>query len=296
MPATPSAPLLLDAAALQAWRRRAATTAPWLHTEVARRMAARLEIVKRQPRQVLDWWSTAGGGQALLREQYPGARVQAVEPAEQAVAEAARAARRPWWSPARWAAAPGGLSEAEVGEQVAELLWANMVLHWAPDPPALLARWQRALAVDGFVMFSCLGPDTLRELTALYARQGWGPATIPFVDMHDIGDMMVHAGFADPVMDMERLTLTWDTPEALLAELRSLGCNAHPQRFAGLRTPRWKQRLTQELAQGGGRISMSFEIVYGHAFKAAPRAPVSEETRVSLADMRSMVRTPKSSR
>jgi malonyl-CoA O-methyltransferase len=154
-----------------------------------------------------------------------------------------------------------------------------------------MARWHRALAVDGFVMFSCLGPDTLRELGEVYAELGFGPAMPAFVDMHDLGDMMVHAGFADPVMDMERITLTWDTPAALLAELRGLGRNVHIGRHAGLRTPRWKAALEQRLARGGQRISMTFELVYGHAFKPMPRARVESETSVSLADMRAMVRS-----
>ena len=111
--------------------------------------------------------------------------------------------------------------------------------------------------------------------------------------MHDLGDMLVQAGFADPVMDQETLTLTWENPRALLAELRSLGGNASPTRWPGLRTPRWRERLhaaLQSLAGLDGRLRLSFEIVYGHAFKAPPRAPLSSGTAVSLEDMRAMVR------
>ncbi len=92
--------------------------------------------------------------------------------------------------------------------------------------------------------------------------------------MHDLGDMLVQAGFADPVMDQETITLTWDSPQALLAELRSLGGNASPLRCAGLRTPRWRARLLRpwnERAGADGRLALAFEVVYGHAFKAAPR-------------------------
>jgi malonyl-CoA O-methyltransferase len=113
------------------------------------------------------------------------------------------------------------------------------------------------------------------------------------VDMHDLGDMLVHAGFADPVMDQVALTLTWASPEALLTELRSLGSNAHPQRFAGLRTPRWRDRLhaaLRERAGADGRISMTFEVVYGHAFKPPPRVKLRDEAHISLQDMKAMVR------
>ena len=157
-----------------------------------------------------------------------------------------------------------------------------------------MARWQRALAADGFVMFSCLGPDTARELRALYARLGWPDPSPAFVDMHDLGDMLVQAGFADPVMDQETITVSWATPQAMLDELRTLGGNAAPARFQGLRTPRWRRRLEEELAASAGpdgRIAMRFEVAYGHAFKALPRVPAGQPTTVSLDEMRSLVRS-----
>jgi len=180
----------------------------------------------------------------------------------------------------------------------AQLVWANMMLHAVVDPPALFERWQQLLRVDGFVMFSCLGPGTLRELRALYAQLGWPPATPGFVDMHDLGDMLVQAGFADPVMDQETLTLQYDTPQALLDELRTLGGNTAPDRFAGLRTPRWRARLLRELEAlrgRGGKLELSFEVAYGHAFRAAPRLRPGEATSISLDDMRAMVRSGRSS-
>jgi malonyl-CoA O-methyltransferase len=177
------------------------------------------------------------------------------------------------------------------------MLWANMVLHQAGDPALAIARWHAALAVDGFLMFSTLGPDTLRELRALYARLGWGAPGPEFVDMHDIGDALVHAGFADPVMDMERLTLSWPDADTLLAELRTLGGNAARARFAGLRTPRWKARLAaalqEELAADDGRLRLSFEIVYGHAFKPPPRLRVAPTTTVGVEQLRQLARRPR---
>jgi malonyl-CoA O-methyltransferase len=217
-----------------------------------------------------------------------------VEPSQALAARSAQQARRPWWSAQRWQGpAPEVIDARAVLPRGAQLVWANMLLHGIADPPALFARWHEALAADGFVMFSCLGPGTLRELRELYARLGWPAATPHFVDMHDLGDMLVHAGFADPVMDQEVLTLQWADAPALLAELRALGGNAAPQRMAGLRTPRWRTRLLHELealAGPDGRLSLSFEVAYGHAFRGAPRARAGEATRVPLEDMRAMVR------
>jgi malonyl-CoA O-methyltransferase len=138
-------------------------------------------------------------------------------------------------------------------------------------------------------MFSTLGPYTLRELGGLYADAGWGPAQAPLTDMHDLGDALVQAGFADPVMDQEMLTLTWSSPQAALEELRQLGANAHPARAPGLRTPRWRRRLLDALAaraDAQGRVALGFEIVYGHAFRPAPRARLGGEGGVLVEDLR----------
>jgi len=178
-------------------------------------------------------------------------------------------------------------------------VWSNMSLHWAPDAPTLMRAWQRALVVDGFLMFTTLGPGTLVELTELYRRERWGTPYAPWTDMHDLGDMLVEAGFADPVMDQETLHLTWSSPQAALAELRGLGVNTDLARFAGLRTPRWRERLLEGLGarvDRQGRVRLGFEVVYGHAFKAAPRARVGGETAVGLDDMKSMLARPRTPR
>ncbi|MFT3956885.1 MAG: biotin synthase [Piscinibacter sp.] len=286
----------LDPVAVDAVLRRLARAAepPWLHREVARRMAERLQIIRLQPRQLIDWWGWLGAGAPLLEQAYPEARRIVVEPNDALRARSEAAAKRPWWSARRWQA--GGstvLADGEACPTGSQLVWANMMLHAVADPPALFAQWQRALDVDGFVMFSCLGPGTLRELHALYARLGWAAPTAHFVDMHDLGDMLVQAGFADPVMDQEVITLQWASAGALLDELRDLGGNASPSRGPGLRTPRWRERLLHELgtlADAQGRVSLRFEVAYGHAFRAAPRARVGEQTMVPLDDMRAMIR------
>ena len=295
--AAPRASRLLDTVAVDAALRRLAREPrpPWLHAEVARRMAARLEWIRLEPETVIEWWGHTGASGELLAKAYPKARRIVVEPSEALLQRSRADARQPWWSARHWGRATQvRLDEPSPGS--AQLLWANMMLHAEPDPPALLVRWQRLLAVDGFIMFSYLGPGTLRELRDLYRALGWPPPTPEFVDMHDLGDMLVKAGFADPVMDQETLTLTWDSPQALLAELRSIGGNASPARWPGLRTRRWRERLNgalQSLAGADGRLRLGFEVVYGHAFKAAPRVRLASESAVSVDDMRAMLRHPR---
>lgn len=277
-------PLDERALALQLARLRRAPQPPWLHGEAARRMAERLPVIRSRPEVVLDWWATLSASAEVLAAAYPKARRIPVEP----VAGDAG----PWWSPRRWRGEPAQ-AEAALAPGAAQLVWANMALHGAADPQAVFRQWHRALAVDGFLMFSTLGPGTLEALSALYAKAGWPPPFAPFVDMHDLGDMLVHAGFADPVMDQETLTLTWADAPAVLAELRTLGGNVDPRRTAGLRTPRWRRRLEAAiagLAGADGRPALRFEIVYGHAFKPLPRARVAGETRIELDDLRAMTR------
>ena len=297
---SPDLPPSLDPVASARWAARALPASAWLHEEVARRMQERLDVIRLQPQAWADWEPLRGGLQAhqALRARYPQAALWQVL---QQPAEAQRLAAlepSPWWPPARWRAPrpqqglpqPAGV----------HMVWANMLLHQVTDPQALIGQWHRALAVDGFVMFSCLGPDTLRELRSVHAQMGWPAPAHEFTDMHDLGDMLVHAGFAEPVMDMERITLTFETPQRLLQELRELGRNFSRTRFAGLRGRGWLARWQAALIEHGardaqGRLKLTFEVVYGHALKPVARARVKAHSEIALDDMRQMLsqaRTP----
>jgi malonyl-CoA O-methyltransferase len=258
-------------------------------------MEDRLQWIRLQPQAWADWEPVRGGleAHALVERRYPRATSFVHESRMHQAQAALERLARPWW---RRLSAPA-LQHGPIPDGAAQMLWANMALHTAADPQALLARWHRALAVDGFLMFSCLGPDTVRELRVVYRSLGWPPPAHEFTDMHDWGDMLVEAGFADPVMDMERITLTWETPQRLIAELRELGANLHPGRFAALRGRQWRARLEQELARalsaGDGRLALTFEVIYGHAVKPRPKLRMSAESAVSLEDMRAMLHPDK---
>ncbi|MGQ0709214.1 MAG: biotin synthase [Rhodoferax sp.] len=290
---SPMHPPTVDARAAQHWdrlqSRRGQVQAAWLHEEVGRRMAQRLGWMARPPAHWLHWGAWGGGlqGHALVQQQYPKAQWFLDDDNPLALQRARDHLAPPWWSPQRWRRAPARPAQG-VG-----MVWSNMALHTAPEPVALLQRWHEALQVDGFVMFSCLGPDTLRELRAVYARQGWGEPSHAFTDMHDWGDLLVQCGFAEPVMDMERITLTYSSASAALAELRALGRNLHVQRFGALRGRGWQRQLLQAMdllradtPQAPGRLSLSFEVVYGHALKPAPRMAVQAQSAISLQQMR----------
>jgi malonyl-CoA O-methyltransferase len=288
----------LDLLAAARWRTLTRNESPWLHEEVASRMVERLHWFRVKPASWLHWEPVLGGLRAhqSLREQFPDAACHIAASAVPEALEALQTAAPRSWNPLRWLrdAAPQPLKE----KTEVDMLWANMVLHHDPYPQTLLRRWYRHIKTDGYLMFSCLGPDSLRELRAVYERLGWPSPSHSFTDMHDWGDMLVDSGFAEPVMDMERLTLTYSTAAALLNDLRDLGRNLSAGRFSGLRTRAWRRQLEAAIEEQlprteDGRLILTMELIYGHAFKAAPkRSQTGESTStVSVDEMRSMLRS-----
>jgi malonyl-CoA O-methyltransferase len=287
------------------WQRIAPAATPWLHDEVANRMVERLQWINLQPKTWANWGAVRGGQQAhaaLLRK-YPNAAYFLPLAGEFIADEAIKKIAKSTTEGGKWRlsklssllkSAPK-VNYATPTDGAVDMLWANMHLHNALDPQMLIAQWHKALATDGFLMFSCLGPDTLRELRGMYDKLGWPVPSHQFTDMHDWGDMLVQAGFAEPVMDMERIVLTYQTPQKLLEDLRELGRNLHPDRFPALRGKAWKAKLEAALVEHladpaeGGRLKLTFEVIYGHAMKPKPRIKLSEHSAVSLQDMREML-------
>ena len=287
-------PPTLDTTAVARWKSIAPASSPWLHEEVASRMLDRLQWIKLQPQAWAHWGAVRGGLQchAQLVKRYPDSTSFVVEDQEIQAQEAINKIAIPWWK-AALSRQKQPRFEAPPAASV-DMLWANMALHISPKPQALLADWHQALRVGGFLMFSCLGPDTATELRDVYRQLGWPPAGHDLTDMHDWGDMLVQAGFAEPVMDMERITLTYESPARLLAELAEIGRNFHPARFQGLRGRGFRQRLEKALTKhllvdANGRLSLTFEVIYGHALKPTPKIKVSAHSSVSVQDMRSML-------
>ena len=261
----------IDARAARRRFERAAASyagASRLETEIGARMLERLDYVKIVPRRVLDAGCGPGRDARALAKRYRRAQVVALD-----FSQAMLRAGRPRFglfernSPLRVC---GDLVELPLAMASFRLAWSNMALHWAADPLAALRELHRVLEIDGLLMFSTLGPDTLAEL-----RAAAGEARVhAFSDMHDLGDMLVAAGFAEPVMDMERLTITYADSAALLADLRASGQTcALAGRARGLAGRRFFATLQERLAaqRSGGKLPATYEVVYGHAWKAPLR-------------------------
>ncbi len=257
-----------------------------LQREVGARMAARLDVVKLAPRLILDAGSGSGAAQAALAARFPQAQRLAFDLAlpllalaggmaerRSLLARLAGVARNALGTSSAPELVCGDIVHLPFGTGIFDLIWSNLALQWVSDLPAALAEFQRCLSVGGLLSFTTFGPDTLRELRAAFSDLDGYPHVSRFADMHDIGDLLVHAGFADPVMDMEYLTLTYAEPQAMMRELKALGAtNATAGRGRGLMgRNRWERVCTALAAmRKDGRIPATFEVVYGHAWKAAP--------------------------
>lgn len=265
-------------------------------------MLERLDYIKLEPARVLDLGCATGGALPGLQQRYPKAQLLALDWAGPMLRAAVPAAA-PWH--ARLASTLMKKSPPPLGVQAdmarlpfaqgsADLAWSNLALHWLDDPEPSIREAARVLAVNGLFMFSALGPDTLVELRDAFVAAGltqeqksaWHVKR--FIDLHDIGDVLVSAGFVTPVMDMEKITLTYADLDALFADLRASGSvNAMIGRPRGLMGRGLLGRLRAayealRAKRADARLPATFEVIYGHAWKGQPRRNAAGEAVVNF--------------
>ncbi|MGL5632597.1 MAG: methyltransferase domain-containing protein [Azovibrio sp.] len=249
--------------------------ADFLAREVDGRMLERLDYVRLTPEWIADLGCGPGLSLKHLQQRYPDALCLGVDqeiqmlPRTPAVEGWRRWLARPVVQP-QYVAADG--VQLPLKSNVLDLVWSNLLLPWVEEPRPLFREALRTLKVDGLFMFSTLGPDTLKELRSAF--QDSYTHTQRFADMHDLGDMLLECGFADPVMDMEVLTLTYERLDGLVADLRRAGAScAMETRRRGLAGRTVKERLLRnyEACRRDGLLPATFEIVYGHAWKPEPK-------------------------
>lgn len=272
----------------------------FLRREVAARMCERLQLVKIDPSSVLDAGCGEGADLSLLQNQYGKAYVLGLDAAPAMLIEAQRQQIAALSSMnrllAKWLPASLGVgqsaglvaadfSQLPLPAQAVELVWSNLALHWHPQPDRVFAEWRRVLRVDGLLMFSCFGPDTFKELRAAFSGIDAAAHALPFVDMHDLGDMLVDVGFSTPVMDMEVITVTYASAEKLLDDVRAWGGNPLMTRRTSMMGRRSWTRVCQALdamRRPDGLIALTFELIYGHAFRPESRVTAAGETIIRL--------------
>jgi malonyl-CoA O-methyltransferase len=260
-----------------------------LQREVCDRMLSRLEYIKFNPDIILDAGSGTGYGTRKLVMRYPAAQMLAMD-----IAVPMHLQARPpvlWWQKLltrknQTGYVAGDMEQMPIKDSCAGLVWSNLTLQWCNDLKQTFSEVHRVLQIGGLFMFSTFGPDTLKELRQALGQMDGYSHVNRFMDMHDVGDILVHCGFATPVMDMEYITLTYDTPVGVMRDLKAIGAhNATQGRRRGLTgKTAWQAALSQyEALRTGGKLPATFEVVYGHAWKPEPRKSIlTRETRRQL--------------
>lgn len=227
-------------------------------------MLERLDYVTLKPRRILDAGSGPATWTRALGERYPGALRVALD-VSHAMLLAGRPGRLERLLRPRHHAVCADFTCLPFPSGTFDLVWCNMALHWTSEPLRAFREFHRVMATEGLLLFSTLGPDTLKELRAAAGAE----RVHRFVDMHDLGDMLIAAGFSAPVMDMEMLAVSYPEPERLLSDLRASGQTlARADRARGLAGKSFNRALRSALAGVG---QATYEVVYGHAWKAAPK-------------------------
>lgn len=266
-----------------------------LQREICDRMLSRLEYIKYVPARIIDAGSGTGYGTRKLIERYPAAEVIPMDIALTMHDRARHALieQLPGWQ--RWLPFKrhqpkdyicADIEQLPLCEASVGMIWSNLAIQWCNDLKQTFTEAYRVLEDGGLLMFSTFGPDTLKELRQVFESVDSFNHVNRFIDMHDIGDMLVGSGFSLPVMDMEYITLTYEDVKSVMQDLKAIGArNATLGRRRGLMgKATWQQVIDQyEILRKDGRLPATYEVVYGHAWKPEMRkVQLKPETRRKL--------------
>lgn len=232
----------------------------FLHREIRGRLLDRLQAIRIEPTVVVDLGAGTGAALDGLETRFPGASILPID-LTQAMLSAGPAARR---------AICADAARLPLPDQSTDVIFSNLMLQHCPDPAAVLVEARRVLRSPGLIMFSTLGPNSLLELGRAWATADRHSHITPFLDMHDMGDTLVRAGFAEPVVDSQVLTITYGDVESLIADLRHAGTtNATEHRNRGLTGRDAAGRLyaaCHAQADSDGRLPITIDVIFGLAW------------------------------
>jgi malonyl-CoA O-methyltransferase len=278
------------------WARRSfERAAPTYDAAAALPAEARGELLKRldpmsiAPRLIVDAGAATGHASRALARRYPGSQVLALDFSPAMLREARR--QQGWRR--RFQRVCADASFLPLADGSVDLLFSNLLLPWC-EPEGLLGEFRRVLRPEGLLALSGLGPDTLGELRQSWAEADAGPHVHAFIDMHDLGDALVRAGFAAPVLDVERYTLFYSSVRALLDDLRYSGArNALSGRARGLTGPKRFAAMGKayERHRRDGRLPATYEVVFGHAWAPKLQEGAFDGDAMSLEAMRRQLRS-----
>ena len=251
---------------------RAANTydaAAVLQKLVCDEMLSRLNLVKIKPKSILDAGCGTGHGSYGLQKRFRNAQVYSLDIALGMLKKTH--AQRPLLHKilGKNSLVCADIEHLPITNASMGLVWSNLALQWCNDLDGAFCEVARVLQPNALFMFSTFGPDTLKELRTAASNDHTHVSR--FIDMHDIGDALTRAGFSAPVLDVEHYTLTYDDVKSVMKDLKNIGAhNATQGRARGLQGKGFLQHLTQQYEQfrSQGKLPATFEVIYGHAWKA----------------------------
>ena len=241
-----------------------------LQKRVRDELLERLDVVRLEPAVVLDLGAGTGHASLALKRRYRSSQVIALDLAEGMLREAVRQQTLL----RRFRRVCGQAAALPLRDASVDLVFSNLMLQWCQDPDAVFGEVRRVLKPGGLFTFTTFGPDTLVELRRAWAAADERTHVNRFIDMHDLGDALVRSGLAEPVMDVERFTLTYAEVRDLMRDLKDIGAhNANAGRPRGLTGKGTLARMTTayEAFRKDGRLPATYEVVYGQAW--CPVAP-----------------------
>lgn len=258
-----------------------------IQQEIGARLFERLDYLKINPRYVLDLGCGPGVFTRLLKKKYPEAVIVGLDLAQAMLIQARK--KQGWFK--KWPLVNADMLAMPFPDGLFDLVFANQVVHWVNPISEVFHEINRVMNVDGCLMFSTLGPDTFKELRLSWQVADQYAHSNDFVDMHDIGDMLMSERFLEPVVDMEQITMHYSSLSGLIDNLRKQGVrNINQKRNQGLSGKKAWQRFEtayKTLCTPEGKFPLSYEVVYGHAWKGAQRRlDNGSETFISIDKIR----------
>jgi len=240
-----------------------------LQREVADRILERLDYIKLKPQRILDVGSGTGYTLQPLADRYRGCEIWALDVALNMLSHSKQQVS--WWQrlTGRFRYVTGDAEQLPLADASMDMIFSNLALQWCVDLDQVFSEFRRVLKPDGLLMFSTFGPDTLQELRSCFESVDDYSHINQFIDMHDIGDAMLRNGFADPVMDMERLTVTYEDVFSIMRDLKHIGAhNVTHNRARGLTGKQRMQAVIDAYEQyrQEQRLPVSYEVLYGNAW------------------------------
>jgi malonyl-CoA O-methyltransferase len=258
-----------------------------IQNEIGERLFERLEYIKIAPKTILDLGSGSGRFSQLLQKRYPKATLVSLDLSPQMLLHSRK--KQGWLS--KWPLVCANMNALPFANGSFDLVFSNQAVHWSEDLPQLLEEIMRVMNIGGCLLLSTLGPDTFKEMRDVFSQIDNYSHTNTFLDMHDLGDIMLKAKCLDPVIDMEMLSVHYSTISDLLHSIKAQGVrNIHPQRKPGLSGKAFIEQFTSLYQKNHAlddKYPLQYEVIYAHAWRGAQRLDQGvQETMIPISSLR----------